>query len=173
MLQVSSRAEHLSAGSKNFTVLNIQTASAKTFISLQPVVQSWGCQIYVSPTNNRALSHWNSPPQCVCIQLSSLRNTAMKTVWTWPLIHTHTARGVLKTASARLDKSYFSHVILHGGRCHTKLNGKDKTSQVVPVLHGSHGDSEKWQAPWESLSDSSLCWRKEQNMLSGLLALGV
>lgn len=64
---------------------------------------------------------------------------------------------MLKTSAiARFDKSYFPHVILHSGRCHVKLYRKDKTSQVVPVLHGLHGDSEKRHAPSESLSDSSL-----------------
>lgn len=58
--------------------------------------------------------------------------------------HTHTASGVLKTARARFDKLYFSHVILHGRRSHVKLNRKDKTtSKVVPVLRGLHGESEK------------------------------
>lgn len=143
-------------------------------ISFQPVVQSWDCQIYVSPTNNRPLHHWNPPPQmCLDPAFISLNHSQEKdSLDLAPHSHTHIQWGVENFCWCKVWQSYFSHVILHGGRCHVKLHTKDKTtSQVVPVLHGLHGDSEKRHAPPESLGDSSLHSRKEQNMLSGLLAL--
>lgn len=48
-----------------------------------------------------------------------------------------------------LWQSSFSHILLHGGRCHNKLNRNgQKPSKIVPVLHGSQGDSEEQHAPF-------------------------